>query len=151
MKDTCKQTSQHRRAPRVELICTGRDQPKLRIRIFQQPEQVQSTIIPHQLYIHRVGDALLDFMWDTMQSCLHLVLVTGPICVPCAWTYIMNENSTSWLFQANAQDMYSTFLCQSHKSYVPKSNILSKHALLMKHGPSFFHQASPSVLHCMTE
>ena len=36
MKDTCKQTSQHRRAPRVELICTGRDQPKLRIRIFQQ-------------------------------------------------------------------------------------------------------------------
>ena len=36
MKDTCKQTSQHRRAPRVELIYTGRDQPKLRIRIFQQ-------------------------------------------------------------------------------------------------------------------
>ena len=31
----CKQTSQHRRAPRVELICTGRDQPKSRIRIFQ--------------------------------------------------------------------------------------------------------------------
>ena len=40
MKDTCKQTSQHRRAPRVELICTGRDQPKLRIRIFQQKEWV---------------------------------------------------------------------------------------------------------------
>ena len=37
MKDTCKQTSQHRRAPRVELICIGRDQPKTRIRIFQQP------------------------------------------------------------------------------------------------------------------
>ena len=37
MKDTCKQTSQHRRAPRVELICTGRDQPKSRIRIFQHP------------------------------------------------------------------------------------------------------------------
>ena len=36
MKDTCKQTSQHRRAPRVELICTGGDQPKSRIRIFQQ-------------------------------------------------------------------------------------------------------------------
>ena len=36
MKDTCKQTSQHRRAPRVELICTGRDQSKSRIRIFQQ-------------------------------------------------------------------------------------------------------------------
>ena len=35
MKDTCKQTSQHRRAPRVELICTRRDQPKSRIRIFQ--------------------------------------------------------------------------------------------------------------------
>ena len=36
MKDTCKQTSQHRRAPRVELICTRGDQPKSRIRIFQQ-------------------------------------------------------------------------------------------------------------------
>ena len=36
MKDTCKQTSQHRTAPRVELICTGGDQPKSRIRIFQQ-------------------------------------------------------------------------------------------------------------------
>ena len=36
MKDTCKQTSQHRRAPRVELICIGRDQPKTRIQIFQQ-------------------------------------------------------------------------------------------------------------------
>ena len=35
MKDTCKQTSQHRRAPRVELICTRGDQPKSRIRIFQ--------------------------------------------------------------------------------------------------------------------
>ena len=35
MKDTCKQTSQHRRAPRVELICTGGDQPKSRIQIFQ--------------------------------------------------------------------------------------------------------------------
>ena len=35
MKDTCKQTSQHRRAPRVELICIGRDQSKTRIRIFQ--------------------------------------------------------------------------------------------------------------------
>ena len=35
MKDTCKQTSQHRTAPRVELICTGGDQPKSRIRIFQ--------------------------------------------------------------------------------------------------------------------
>ena len=37
MKDTCKQTSQHRTAPRVELICTGGDQPKSRIRIFQHP------------------------------------------------------------------------------------------------------------------
>ena len=36
MKNTCKQTSQHRRAPRVELICTGGDQPKSIIRIFQQ-------------------------------------------------------------------------------------------------------------------
>ena len=35
MKDTCKQTSQLRTAPRVELICTGGDQPKSRIRIFQ--------------------------------------------------------------------------------------------------------------------
>ena len=35
MKDTCKQTSQHRRAPRVELIYTRGDQPKSRIRIFQ--------------------------------------------------------------------------------------------------------------------
>ena len=50
MKDTCKQTSQHRRAPRVELICTGRDQPKSRIRIFQhkrvrtqEPEEEQET------------------------------------------------------------------------------------------------------------
>ena len=35
MKDTCKQTSQPRTAPRVELICTRGDQPKSRIRIFQ--------------------------------------------------------------------------------------------------------------------
>ena len=38
MKDTCKQTSQHRTAPRVELICTRGDQPKSRIRIFQHIE-----------------------------------------------------------------------------------------------------------------
>ena len=35
MKDTCKQTSQTRTAPRVELIYTRGDQPKSRIRIFQ--------------------------------------------------------------------------------------------------------------------
>ena len=40
MKDTCKQTSQHRRAPRAELICTRGDQPKSRIRIFQQISEV---------------------------------------------------------------------------------------------------------------
>ena len=41
MKDTCKQTSQHRKAPRVELICTGGDQPKSRIRIFQHAVEEQ--------------------------------------------------------------------------------------------------------------
>ena len=67
MKDTCKQTSQHRRAPRVELICTGRDQPKLRIRIFQhtpgsEPEQ-QELFEAKQTFIFSVLMLTFKLTW----------------------------------------------------------------------------------------
>ena len=67
MKDTCKQTSQHRRAPRVELICTGRDQPKLRIRIFQQRLTVACDLVR---YYQTVGRDLTaaNIQWNQVMS-----------------------------------------------------------------------------------
>ena len=62
MKDTCKQTSQHRRAPRVELICTGRDQPKSRIRIFQQVHQKVDAV--HGNY----GKYIQTYVYDVEQQ-----------------------------------------------------------------------------------
>ena len=76
MKDTCKQTSQHRRARRVELICTRGDQPKLRIRIFQQTSRARSLGNPtqqdfsnaHTLPIYKCHTRFK--FWRTFQSTL---------------------------------------------------------------------------------
>ena len=51
---------------------------------FTRAEQGQSSTVPNQLYVHKVGHPLLDSMQDTVQSCFTLkVLVTEHVCAPC--------------------------------------------------------------------
>ena len=82
MKDTCKQTSQHRTAPRVELICTGGDQPKLRIRIFQHIVQLLQTMnitveLPITVYVDNIGAIWLSNNRNTGDRTKHIDIRTA--------------------------------------------------------------------------
>ena len=129
MKDTCKQTSQHRRAPRVELICTGGDQPKSRIRIFQQ-------LFPYSYGIHNPGSLqgyavfLLKIPFVFLGKVLNLLLLSN-------YQHVIN---------IHRNDTYSKFILFEQHSGICRANCEAKRIFLY-----CVHKFLPELSCCLTQ